>query len=864
LSAAPGRAAGAPSALTPIRREIPDGQTPELKAAWELAAAAPNEFTDPSRLEQLEWMPARVPGTASAALRAAGMWRAGDPRDFDSEDWWFRTRFENEPTAEGEELTLALDGIATVAEVYLDGERILESDSMFAAHRLDVSGVARGEHELSICCRALSPLLKIRRKPRARWRTKLVSEGNLRFYRTMLLGRAPGLAPGPAAVGPWKPIRLERRRLVAVDDLQLRAGLDGSEGRLRVRARIRALAPGSAVTAARVEVAGRSAELRLQDGEAHGELVVPDIEQWWPHTHGKPTRYSVKLHVRADGEELEVDGGRVGFRALESAGQLQRDGIQLRINGVPVFARGAVWTPPDIALPATSEDEARRILETVREAGMNMVRVPGIGCYESEAFHELCDELGILLWQDFMFANLDYPEQDEGFMQTVEREGRHLLRSIGGRPSLTVLCGGSEVAQQVAMLGLDPSLASGPLYGELLPRLVGESVVDAPYVESTPWGGDLPFRPNRGVANYYGVGAYLRPLEDARRSEVRFAAECLAFSNVPDEEALEQIDAPGGLVVHHPKWKAGVPRDPGAGWDFEDVRDHYLRELFGLDPVGLRWSDHEHYLELSRAVTGELMAEVFGEWRREGSPCGGGMVLWLTDLMPGAGWGLLDHRGQPKVALHQLRRALAPVAVWSTDEGLGGIVAHVANDRPVPLQATLRVALYRDLELQVDQAQREVIMPPHAVSGHNVEDILGRFVDVTWAYRFGAPAQDLIVLTLERHEDGGSEVLSQSFRLPVGRPSGRQSAATLGLRATAVTETGDETRVIVSTRRFAYGVRLHVPGYQALDDAFSVEPGHAREIPLRRLAGSEAPVSGHAVALNLSGRVAIEAEVDGG
>ena len=182
----------------------------------------------------------------------------------------------------------------------------------------------------------------------------------------------------------------------------------------------------------------------------------------------------------------------------------------------------------------------------VAAAGMNMLRVPGIGCYESEEFYELCDRLGILVWQDFMFANLDYPESDEQFMEGVRREAIQLLDRLASRPSLAVLCGGSEVAQQVAMLGLDPQLANGPLYGELLPSLVAQAGVDAPYVPSTPWGGELPFRPGAGVANYYGVGAYLRPLTDARLASVRFAGECLAFANVPDDEALEPL---GGGVA---------------------------------------------------------------------------------------------------------------------------------------------------------------------------------------------------------------------------------------------------------------------------------------------------------------------------
>ena len=838
----------------------------ELTERWEVACGPPGWSPDLAELDALDWLPAQVPGTAAAALRAAGRpdWRDG--RDFDADDWWFRARFDAEPAAADEELILALDGIATVADVYLNGERVLSSDSMFAAHRLEVGRLIGPRNELAIHCRALAPLLEVSRRPRARWRTALVANGNLRFYRTMLIGRAPGFAPGPAAVGPWKPVRLERRRGVAVKQLELRPHLDGAGGRLAVTGQLRALDGAGEIRAAAIELSSEghahSAALELtalDDGTvaASGELVIDDVRLWWPHTHGEPALYGARLLVDAD-EEHQIDAGTIGFRALESRGELEHDGLALAVNGVPVFARGAVWTPVDPALPGSRGAELERALRMVAGAGMNMLRVPGIGCYESDEFYDACDRLGILVWQDFMFANLDYPESDEQFMEGVRREATQVLGALGRRPSLAVLCGGSEVAQQVAMLGLDPQLANGPLYGELLPSLVQQAGVDAPYIPSTPWGGDLPFRPGAGVANYYGVGAYRRPLTDARLAGVRFAGECLAFANVPDDEALEPLAAAAASPVHHPRWKAGVPRDAGAGWDFDDVRDHYLRELFGVDPVALRSSEAERYLELSRTVSGEVMAEVFGEWRRAGSPCGGGLVLWLTDQMPGAGWGVLDHRGEPKVACHHLRRALAPVAVWSTDEGLDGIAVHVANDLPVALVTTLRIALYRDLEVRVDEARHDVELEPHTCRTYNVEAILGRFADVSWAYRFGPPAQDLIVASLERE---GAEMMSQCFRLPVGRPLRRETPERLGVEVHAQ-ETGEDTAMLtVSSERFLYGVRPSVPGFCPEDDAFCVEPGHPRPVLLRRIASGGEPPQGSITALNLDGRVPVAAVV---
>jgi beta-mannosidase len=870
-----------------------------LSAGWEAARASADRGCAVDDLDRLSWIPARVPGTAAGALCDAGEWRPGQPHDFDAEEWWFRTSFDAEPVMPGEEVVLCLDGIATVAEVYLNGERLLDSDSMFAAHTLPlggrlsaVSGEGVSRNELAIRCRALAPLLGESRRPRARWRTRLVAERNLRFFRTMLLGRAPGFAPGPAVVGPWRAVRVERRRRVAVEELTLRPRLDGERGVLSVAVRLRPL-DGARLESVEVELTQSSgpcarpssthrAELALsgsaEEPTARGELVVPAVARWWPHTHGEPALYDVRLLVgaahayvtgaahadpgtgaaHADAgqtataqnggapERIAIDAGRVGFRALAfgatPAHEVERDGLDLHVNGVRVFARGAVWTPIDPIGMAPSEHELRAAIAQVREAGMNMLRLPGTGAYETSAFHDLCDELGILVWQDLMFANFDYPIVHEPFRASVTREATAVLGALGRRPSLAVVCGNSEVEQQVAMLGQDPALGRGELFGELLPRLVRESGADAVYVPSAPCGGELPFRPDRGIANYYGVGGYRRPLEDARRAGVRFAAECLAFSNVPSSGTSAE---------------EGIPRDVGAEWDFKDVRDHYLGVLFDLDPSALQAADPERYLELARAATGEVMAEVFGEWRRAGSPCGGGLVLWLRDLLPGAGWGVIDHRGIPKLAFHHLKRALAPVAVWTVDEGLGGVVAHVANDGPEPLIASLRVALYREGELCIEQAATPVELAPHSQGEWNVETVIGHFVDAAWAYRFGPPAQDAIVVSLER--DGGPgagpRTLCQAVRFPAGRPLERESPARLGLAVESTPLSDGDVRLALRSRRLAYGVRIDAPGFRPSDDGFFIEPGGARSVTLRPTGPEGSRENGRLGAVNMHGHL---------
>ncbi len=825
-----------------------------LNRGWEFVRAEPGCHGDLTTARN-GWQPALVPGTVAAALVAAG-YDADAIGDLDAWDWWYRCRFELPRGGPDESTFLRLDGLATVAEVWLNGEPLLMSDSMFRRYSLPVDGLAVGENELVLGFRALAPLL-VDRKPRPRWRTRIVPHQALRRYRTTIFGRAPGFAPGPTAVGPWRLVALERSA-TTVECAALRPSLDGTSGRLDVHIELRA--PGFEQGVAEVTVRGPSGDaatdLRVAetaDGRLvlNGVLHVPDVDAWWPHTHGQAALYEVAVTLEGPHGALAIDAGKLGFRKIDTD---PFDRFQLRVNGCPVFCRGGSLMPDRVLLDHR-EPELREILTHVCAAGMNMVRLSGVTTYGDDLLYQLCDELGLLVWQDFAFANMDYPGDDPDFRANVTAEVVDFLGPAGRHPSLAVLCGGSEIEQQATMMGVDPSLAPGALFDTTIPSLVTEAAIDIPYIRSSPTGGPLPIKPRSGISHYYGVGAYLRPLTDARRANVHFAAECLAFSNVPEETTLPRVPSGGTALPHDAVWKRGVPRDVGTTWDFEDVRDHYLRELYAVDPVAVRTHDSERYLELSRVVTGVIMAETLGEWRRAESSCSGALVWWLNDILPGGGFGLIDAERRPKPAYWIARRPLQPVAVWLTDEGTNGVAIHIANDTTATIDALLDVRLLRDSQHVVIQAECVLTLEPHSTAEHDVEAVLGCFVDPGYAYRFGSPQHDVVAVTLlsEGH------VLSQAVLRPHGLRSTTERIERFAVTARVLSV--PERSLQLETARVTEYLRVVAPGFRVEDDWFVLVPGFPRIVSMHPIDPDQAPAwpSGRIEAYNGGGSIAIPA-----
>lgn len=808
-----------------------------LTTGWSVACTPPGAVSSPHDLASvsLDWVTAHVPSTAAETLAAAGRWSLDRAtRDFDAEDWWYRTTFAATASDDRVERWLAFEGLATIADVWLNGEELLSARGMFTSHHKRVESLLRENNELVLCFRSLGQALSVRR-PRPRWRVPMLEQQQLRWHRTTLLGRTPGWSPRASAVGPWRPVTLECRTEIHVDDVRLRAECDGTldvsciatelDGRCVI---------GVDVVVEREGITHRAAlTVSPHARRAQGRVVVPNVERWWPHTHGAPALYDVQLVVTHSRGKSNVKLGAVGFRTVRL--DTANGDFAIHVNGERIFARGAVWQPLDaLALDATP-DALDRALSQITGAGMNMLRIPGTGVYENDAFLDACDARGIMLWQDFMFASMDYPGDDDAFRAAVELEVRQQLLRWQGRPCLTILCGNSEVDQQAAMWGAERELWAPPLFHATIAGIATEYAAGVPYVPSSATMGAFPHQPSHGATSYYGVGAYLHPLDDARRSDVRFASECLAFSNVPSSASLAASPELRSVRVHHPAWKARVPRDLGAGWDFEDVRDHYLARLFDVDAARLRTVDHARYLELSRVVTGEVMASALGEWRRAGSGTRGALVLSLRDLWMGAGWGVIASDGEPKPAWHFLRRAMAPLALAITDEGNNGLDAHVVNDTAHAFDGTLEVTLLRRSEIAVERATHAVHVDARGVGAIALAALFSHFVDLNHAYHFAPSGHDTVAVALR---DSLGAIVARAAYFVGGRARPRDTD--IGLTC-SVAHSGNEGEFMLTltTRRLAQWVALDVPEFDADDNYFHVFPGDERHIRLRaRRAGA--------------------------
>ena len=793
-----------------------------LNGAWTVARAG-----------ERERLPARVPGDVYGDLLRAK--RIPDPYWRDNENglqWigesdWIYERDVRVPARflRHDRLRLRCDGLDTLAEISVNGRRVGRADNMYRVWEFDVSGLVRpGRNTIRVLFRSVVPCIR-RRQSRA---DRPLSPG----ARGELDGRGwvrkePcnfGWDWGVKAIGCgiWRDIGLiaysgarwadahivqDHSRLPAVT---LAVALRGEVVRSSKRmARVVVSKDGRTVA---------ETDVVLRRGSATARLTVPCAELWWPNNLGEQPLYDVAMELRdADGTLLDVWRKRIGLRTLRLDRPRDKwgEGFRFVVNGVPFFAKGANWIPADAVLSRLKPTDYRRLIADSAAANMNMLRVWGGGIYEHDVFYDLCDEYGLCVWQDFMFACGTYPTYDRAFMANVEREVKDNIRRLRHHASLALWCGNNELEQ----LNVGPRWTGRTmtwpeyrkLFDRLLPRLTRSLDPQRDYWPSSPHSpcGDRTDwnNPRCGDAHLWSVWHGGKPFEWYRECEHRFNSE-FGFQSFPEPRTVAAFTAPADRNATSP------------------VMEHHQRSGIGNTVIVrtmLEWfrlpERFDMLLWLSQIQQGMAMKYAVEHWRRS-MPRGMGTLYWqLNDCWPVASWSSLDYFGRWK-ALHYMARAFFAPRLLSLveDAGKGTVEIHATNDLRLDTQANIVWRLFRADGRVLDSGQAERTVPgmSHAlVRTLRLRDALRRY-----------GAEDLL-LHAEWRE--GRRTVSDNLAL-WARPKRIEWRDPLW--SVRIVPVRDGFDVILAVRRPALWCWLELAGKDAryADNFFHLLPGRSRRV----------------------------------
>ncbi|GAA0517262.1 beta-mannosidase [Paractinoplanes deccanensis] len=686
----------------------------DLGGTWELRADA----VDP--------LPASVPGCVHVDLLNGGL--IPDPFLDDNEKavaWIGRTdwRYSRDIAWDGpahERIDLVFEGLDTVASAELGGVALGSSRNMHRTYRYDVTAKPAGE----LVVRFASAYTEAERV-----RDLLGPRANaypepFNFIRKMACSFGWDWGPTLVTAGIWRPVRLEGWSTARIAAVRPLATYDGA-GRLDLtvdveRTRERDLR-------ARVLLDEREiATLDLPGGVTSARKAVEAgwVKPWNPRGYGEPALHELTVELLDGDDVLDRWQRRTGFRtaAVDRTGE----GFVFHVNGSPVQIKGVNWIPDDIFPARMTRERYERRLREAAGAGLNLIRVWGGGLYESRDFYEVCDELGLMVWQDFLFACADYPEEEPLFSEVVA-EARENVTRLAPHPSLITWSGNNENLWLHEPSG-DVSWGE-KYYLETLPAIVAELDPTRPYQAGSPWSGSWDHLPNDpAFGTFHSWEVWNR--EDYphyRDSAPRFVAE-FGWQAPPAWTTLREAvsddpllpDSPG--VLHHQK------AEDGNGKLARGLAPHFP------EPTSTEAWHYLTQLNQVRAVTTGVE-----HWRSHW-PHTGGTILWqLNDLWPVTSWSAIDGAGRHKPLYHAMKQLYAERALTVQPRD-GGLVVAVLNDHPAEWSGTLLLERQDTGGTVLATTTRQITVAPRSVTTVPVP---------AGVSEFGDPAAELLAVRID-------------------------------------------------------------------------------------------------------------------
>ncbi|NGZ75847.1 beta-mannosidase [Saccharibacillus alkalitolerans] len=807
---------------------------------WEL-----NEWTFKAAGEK-EWLPAIVPGCVHSDLYRNG--KIPDPyygtnehqlQWIDKRDWEYESVFAvPAELLRHDNVSLVFDGLDTYADVELNGERILSADNMFRTWSMPVkTRLKEGENRLRILFRSpinedLPKLEKLGYGlPAANDQSELGGLGDKRV--SVFARKAPyhyGWDWGPRFVtsGIWRAVRLEGWSGLRITDLFIRQSeVTASKAKLSAQVtiesdrdfegRLRISAEGMAFE--------RTEEIRLGDNTLRFEFEVENPRLWWSRGLGEAHLYTFRAEI-LEGESVSAEKSvRTGLRSVKL--KREKDGagasFYIELNGVPVFAKGANHIPNDNFETDVTRERYRYEIVSAAEANMNMLRVWGGGIYEEDAFYELCDEYGIMVWQDFMFACSMYPG-DEDFLESVRHEAEDNLRRLRSHPSIVLWCGNNEIdsawAHYIPDGGWGWKKDYTPeqqnkiwadyeaIFHRLLPTAISKFAPGAEYWPSSPLvslTGDENQHANPGTSegdiHYWGVWHNSEPFENYNKYIGRFMSE-YGFQSFPEHKSVLQYAPEDSLTLDSEIMLAHQKNGRG-NFLIKEYMDKYLPEP----------KDFVSFLYMSQVLQAEAMKSAIEAHRRSKPYCMGTLYWQMNDSWPVASWSGIDYYGRWKALHYYARRSFRDLSVSIDATNGEDLNFHVLNDRLRPESASLSLQL-----LNFDgTVLHEMMLPVEveantAVQVHSVKaaELLGREI----------PERTVLLAELEQ----GGRVLDQRTHYFV---SAREIELTVpSIRATRADDEEGRTTIALETDVLAKQVRLTAEEEGVFtDNYFDLVPG---------------------------------------
>ncbi|THV28598.1 glycoside hydrolase family 2 protein [Glycomyces paridis] len=637
----------------------------------------------------VDGVPATVPGNVHTDLLAAGL--ITDPYLDDAEralawigrtDWTYRTAFDA-PESTWDGIDLAFDGLDTVATVTLNGTVLGETANMHRRYRFDLRGALRTDapNHLEVAFTAPYAYAEAQRDRLGDRPNAYPEPGN--FIRKAACNFGWDWGPNLAGAGIWRDVRLETWRTARIDEVVPRAALDGATGVVDLAVRLQKAADTDVGLRCRIGDHEATATVPAGTTTADVRVEVPDARRWQPRDRGDQPLYEAAVTALADGEELDSWSGRVGFRTVELDTEPDEHGrpYDLKVNGETVWVKGVNWIPDEALFSRIDRPRIERRLRQAIAAGVNFVRVWGGGIYESEDFYDLCDELGLLVGQDFLFACAAYPEE-EPFRSEVEAEARDNLARLAPHPSLVTWTGNNENLwgwhdwNWQSELG-DRTWGAG-YYHDLLPKVVAEVDGTRPYWPGSPYSGTRDLHPNEQAHASVHIWDVWNDLDYAhyRDWKPRFVAE-FGYQAPPTWATVrrmvtdEPLEAASPAMLWHQKAMNGQEKlQRGLDAHLPPVRD---------------FDDWLYFTQVNQARAIALGIEYF----RSLQPyCSGAIVWQLNDCWPVTSWAAIDGEERPKPLWHALRNVFSERIV-TFQPSAEGVNLVAVNDSAEPWNAVI-------------------------------------------------------------------------------------------------------------------------------------------------------------------------------